>query len=87
MYNHVRECYVIHLTDHGELVDDLDAVERDVDDDALLVLAARLHRQLLPLQRLLAHPVAARFRHIVHADDLRLEVDADAEALRVVSVL
>ena len=55
-----------------------------MDDDLLFVLSSRQHRQLLSLQHFLAHPVSARFRYVIDADDLGAEVDAVLEALVLV---
>lgn len=57
-------------------------VDGDVHGDALLVLAGSADSHLEVGERLLAHAVAARLRHLQYADQLGLEAHAFAEEAR-----
>lgn len=48
-------------------------VYADLNGDSLLVLAGGANRHLQVSQGRLAHPVAARFRHLQNTDQLRLK--------------
>lgn len=55
------------------LVSEAQAVNGDVDGDALLVLARGADGHLEIGQGILAHPVATSFSHLQDSDELRLE--------------